>query len=99
MGDAVGRPVGGQEEGLDVGLGRVVGCRRPELEEVEGREGGEEEGDAPERGLGEEEDGERGEEPRCEGEAEAEGTDGYAREGLWLVAGVCGGRVGSGLVA
>lgn len=78
VGDGVGRPVGGQEEGLDVGLRGVVGGRGPELEEVEGREGGEEEGNAPERGGGEEQDEDGRDEARCEGEAETEGAQRYA---------------------
>ena len=92
MGEGVGGPVGGQEEGLDVGLRGVVGGRGPELEEVEGREGGEEEGEAPERGGGGEEDEEGGYDARGEGGAEAEGADGYAGEGLGLVRGVGGRR-------
>lgn len=50
VGDGVGGPVGGQEEGVDAGLGRVEGGGGPELEEVEEREGGKEEREAPERG-------------------------------------------------
>ena len=49
--DVVGRAVGRQQEGRDGGEARVVPGRRPELEEVEEREGGDEEGHAPERSV------------------------------------------------
>lgn len=55
----VRKPVGGEQEVGRGGLAGVVARLGPELEEVEGREGGEEEGEAPERvwgpGNGEEE--------------------------------------------
>lgn len=46
--DGIRRPVCRQEEGIDVGGGGVEPRRAPELEEVERREGREEEGEAPE---------------------------------------------------
>ena len=71
MGEVVGPTVGGEEEGGDGRMVRVVfGCD-PVFEEVEGAERAEEEGDAPEGVRGGDED------DCCEGRGEAEG---YAEE-------------------
>ena len=48
MGDGIGGSVLGKEEGGDLRGARVVAGCRPEFEEVEGGEGGYEEGGAPE---------------------------------------------------
>ena len=65
MRNGVAGPVGRQQEGLDIGGAGVVGSCGPELEEVKGREGGEEEGQTPERA--------RGVEDGCAGCADTDG--------------------------
>lgn len=87
VGDGVGGPVGRQEEGVDRGLGGVCGGGGPELEEVEGGQGAEEQGHAPERRGRERQDERRGHEAEGGGEAEGEGAEGYAREGHGLAGG------------
>lgn len=94
VGDLIGGPVGGEKEGRRVGLGHVAVGGGPELEEVEERQGTEEEGDAPERrkataaaaavvAAGEEEGDEpagRGGEAKRKGHAKEKGAQGDARE-------------------
>ena len=84
VGDRVRGPVGRQQERLDVGVARVVRGRGPELEEVERRQRGEEEGQPPQRA--------RRPRQRCQGQQhgeaerdpEAEGPHGDASQRLGL---------------
>lgn len=84
VGDGVGGPVGRQEERGDVGLAGVVRGGGPELQEVEGGQRGEEEGEAPERGGRPDEEDEGAGDADGEGDAQAKGAEGDAGQGFGL---------------
>lgn len=84
MGDGVGRPVCREEKAVDAGRGGVPLGRGPKLEKVKGREGEEEERDAPDGTRCEEQDGGRADEAYGEGDAQAERAESDSGERFGL---------------
>lgn len=74
MGNGVGGPVGGEEEGRDIRRRGVVCRRGVEFEEVEERQGREEEGKTPEGAGDDDEKGQGQGDADAEGYAETEGA-------------------------